>query len=111
MSDEKTTQEKGFEEQPTHEYVPGLDELALRLQVEPQNEPFTGVVLFGKTGKAYSITQLMAHHMQFVAEGIELAANIYDEIKKEGDKFESNKRSRQSKKTNNTSRDSKGDKS
>lgn len=118
MSDEKTTEEKGFEEQPEHEFVPGLDELALRLQVPPQEEPFTGVILFGKSGKAYSMTQILAHHMQFTTEGIELAANIYQEVKnmqqagkEEGEKNESNKGAGQSKKANNTSRNSKSNKS
>lgn len=111
MTDEKTPQEKGFESQPQHEFVPGLDELAFRLQVEPQEPPFSGIVLFGKSGKAFSLTQILSHHMQFVLEGVELTSQLLEKVQKEAKKSEPDKRSGQSKKANNTARDSKSNKS
>ena len=113
------TDEKGFETKETEAQVeqleqggvPGVDELALRLQVEPATEPFEGVVLFGKSGRAYSFTTMMAHHIQFVSEAFQLTLNILEQMKKEGEKFEHNQKPRQPKKTNHPNRNFKGDKS
>lgn len=87
----KEEKERGFEQ----EFVPGLDELALRLQVPEVEEPYTGIVLFGKSGKAYHLVQILAHQVQFTAEAVALTINILEEIRKEAKPSASDERTGQ----------------
>ena len=82
-------------------WIPNLDELALRLQVESVEEPYEGVVMFGKSGNAYPLVAILSHHTQFMAESLTLSINILTQIKEEGEKYVSNKKPRQSKKADN----------
>lgn len=82
-------------------WIPNLDELALRLQVESVEEPYSGVIMFGKSGNAYPLVAILANHAQFMAESLTLSINILTQIKEEGEKLVTNKKPRQSKKTDN----------
>lgn len=83
------------------DYIPNLDELALRLQVEAQEEPYEGIVLMGKSGRAYSLVNILAHHMQFMAEALTFSVELFAQMQEEGEKI-ANKKPRQPKKTDNT---------
>ena len=100
-------EEKGFEQ----DYIPGLDELAMRLQVDPQEEPYTGIVLLGKSGNAYPLIQILANQVQFTAEAVEIMLSVMEEVKKEGESSESDKGSGQPKKADNTTGNTKSNKS
>ena len=79
------TQEKSFD------FVPGLEELASRLQLDPQEEPYIGVVLMGEAGKAYSVVQLLAHHVAFTAQAVQLIVDMASSVRKEIEEHEHNK--------------------
>jgi len=97
------------------QYVPNLDELALRLQISEAEQPYTGLVLFGKSGRVYAMSDIVLNHVAFTAQSVEFIIAIHNQIKelieklneveKEGEKIESNKRTRQSKKADDTTGD------
>ena len=87
------------------EGIPGLDELALRLQVGPAPEPFIGVVLFGKSGRAYQLVEVLANFMQFTAQAFEYMIRITNDLEKRmevPEKSESNQKPGRTEKANDT---------
>lgn len=92
------------------DFIPNLDELALRLQVDSIDPPYEGVVMFGKSGKAYPLVGILANHLHFMAEALTFSVEIFSQIKEEGEKL-ANQKPRQPKKTDNPTGNTKGDKS
>jgi hypothetical protein len=94
------------------EGIPHMDELAMRLQVREAKEPYQGVVLFGVSGRAYSMVELMLNMTSFVAQTLQYMIAVATEIKGEEQEVsqdEPDKRTRQPKKADNPTGDTKGD--
>jgi len=77
--------------------VPGLDELALRLQVPPTEDTNRGIVMWGKSGRAYAWVDLLGTHLEYTSQAVmhtmqihqkinELLEKIREEMKNELDK-------------------------
>jgi len=80
--------------------VPGLDEMAMRLQVPPAEDPNRGIVLWGKSGRVYSWVDILSAHLEFTSQAVIHMANTHEKVnelleKVKGEmKDELNKRSR-----------------
>ena len=80
--------------------VPGLDELAMRLQVPPVQDTNRGIVMWGKSGRAYSWVDLLSAHLEFTSQATVFLAETGQKVEKllekvKGEmKDELNKRSR-----------------
>lgn len=92
------------DQQNKQEGIPHMDELAMRLQVPPQEEPYHGVVLFGNSGRAYSMVELMYNLTTFVAQSLQYMISINHSIQ-EVSEGEPDQRSGQPEKTDNTTGD------
>lgn len=77
--------------------VPGLDELAMRLQVPPVQGADRGIVMWSKSGRAYSWVDLLAAHLEFTSQATiynsstsqkveQLLEKVKEEMKNELDK-------------------------
>jgi len=80
--------------------VPGLDELAIRLQVPPVQGADRGIVMWSKSGRAYSWVDLLAAHLEFTSQATIYSSNTSQKVEqllekvKEEMKNELNQRSR-----------------
>lgn len=63
---------------PATDGVENLDELALRLQVPPLPEKtaYSGIALLSKSGRWYSVTELLAQHMNFTLQCVHMIASL-----------------------------------
>ncbi len=93
----------------SNDWVPGLDELALRLQVKPIDGEIYGIALMGKSGNAYSLVQIMAHVVDFSATALQYVATIAGQLSAEVNKSELNAESGQSEETDYSERNPKVD--
>ncbi len=90
--------------------IPGLDELALRLSVPVAQEGEPGIVMFGKSGRAYPLVTIMGAMVQFQIEAVMHTANLVARLEgKEDDGTDQG--AGQSEKGVDTPGDSQGDKS
>lgn len=94
------TQEPDF----AKEGIPNLDELALRLDVAPAEEPYHGLILWSKSGRIYSLTDIIYNLTEFVAQALTMMVSLVEEVNNE-----SGKRSRRTKKADNPTGSTKSD--
>ena len=98
--DEDQAAPEGEPFDPEKHGVPGLDELAIRLQVPPVQDTNRGIVMWGKSGRAYSWVDLLSAHLEFTSQATVFLAETGQKVEKllekvKGEmKDELNKRSR-----------------
>lgn len=97
------TEEKDF----AREGIPNLDELAMRLDVAPAEEPYHGLILWSKSGRVYSLTDIIYNLTEFVAQALTMMVSLVEEVNQD----EPSKRTGRSKKTDNPTGGPKSDKS
>lgn len=88
--------------------VPNLDELAMRLSVPASEEPYKGLVLFSKSGRVYSVTDILMSFTEFTAQALQIMMEL---VKKEAGEYERTEGDGQSEKTYNSTGKPKNDKS
>ena len=98
--DEDQAAPEGEPFDPEKHGVPGLDELAIRLQVPPVQGADRGIVMWSKSGRAYSWVDLLAAHLEFTSQATIYNSNTSQKVEqllekvKEEMKNELNQRSR-----------------
>jgi len=60
--------------------IPHLDELALRLSVPEAQEGDPGIVMFGKSGRAYPFVTILANIIQFQVEAVMHVASMVERM-------------------------------
>ncbi len=89
------------------DWVPGLDELALRLEVKATEGETRGIELVGSSGRSYNLVEILANSVEFCATALMYVASVAGSLAKEDENSELNQKSGQPKKTNHPKRDSK----
>lgn len=86
---EETQEQETQEEQkeipfdPEQHGVPGLDEFAMRLQVEPTDKPDVGLVLWSRSGRVYSLIDLLDAHLAWSSQAVIHVTTMLDNIRRE----------------------------
>lgn len=88
-------------------WVPHLDELAIRLSVKETKEPYQGLVLLSKSGRAYSLTDIILNFTEFTAQALQIMMEL---VKRGEEDYEHTKRNGQPEKTDTPTGDSESDK-
>jgi len=80
MTDKKAKKRMDHPPEEPFRGIPGLDELALRLQIPQAEEPYVGVIMFGVSGRAYPVVDLLSNFMQFTAQAFDYMIRMISDM-------------------------------